>query len=120
MTHILVVIETSKGKITGITKESLTVAQKLSDSLGKEIMGVILGHEISDLAQEAIKYGIKRVYKADDAQLAGVNILYHTRTLEALINEINPSIVLAGASLYGQEIIPRLAARFHSALFASV
>ncbi|MFX1336172.1 MAG: electron transfer flavoprotein subunit alpha/FixB family protein, partial [Promethearchaeota archaeon] len=62
----------------------------------------------------------KRVYKADDAQLAGVNILYHTRTLEALINELKPSIVLAGASLYGQEIIPRLAARFHSALFASV
>ena len=120
MTNILVVLEILKGKIMGITKECLTVAQKLSENLGKEIEGVIFGQGISDLANEATKYGVKKVYKIDDAQFAGVNILYHTRTLEALINEINPSVVIAGASLYGQEVIPRLASRFDSAMFASV
>jgi electron transfer flavoprotein alpha subunit len=120
MTNILVVIEISKGKIMGITKECLTVAQKLSESLGKEIEGVIFGQGISDLATEATKYGVKKVYKIDDAQFAGVNILYHVRTLEALINEIKPSVVMAGASLYGQEVIPRLVARLGSAMFASV
>ncbi|UCG03941.1 MAG: electron transfer flavoprotein subunit alpha/FixB family protein [Candidatus Heimdallarchaeota archaeon] len=120
MTNILVVIEISKGKIMGITKECLTVAKKLSDHLGADIEGVILGQNISDLAIEATKYGVKKIYKVDDALFAGVNILYHTRTLEALINEVNPSIVIAGASLYGQEVIPRLAARLGSALFASV
>ena len=104
----------------GITKECLTVAQKLSEKLGKEIEGVILGQDISDLATEATKYGVKKVYKVDDALFAGVNILYHTRVLEALINEVKPSIVIAGASLYGQEVIPRLAARLDSAMFASV
>ncbi|MHA2244435.1 MAG: electron transfer flavoprotein subunit alpha/FixB family protein [Candidatus Hodarchaeales archaeon] len=120
MTNILVIIEISKGKITGITKECLTVAQKLSENLGKEIQGVILGQDISDLAIDSTKYGIKKVYRVDDSLFAGVNILYHVRTLEALINQVNPSIVMVGASLYGQEVIPRLAARFNSALFASV
>ncbi|MFX0123193.1 MAG: electron transfer flavoprotein subunit alpha/FixB family protein [Candidatus Hodarchaeota archaeon] len=120
MTNILVVIEISKGKIMGITKECLSVAKKLSNDLGADIEGVILGQDISDLALETTKYGVKKIYKVDDALFAGVNILYHTRTLEALINEINPSIVIAGASLYGQEVIPRLAARLGSALFASV
>lgn len=120
MTNILVVIEISKGKITGITKECLTVAQKLSENLGKTIEGVILGQDISDLATEATKYGVKKVYKVDDPLFAGVNILYHTRTLESLIKEINSTIVIAGASLYGQEVIPRLATRFDSAMFASV
>jgi electron transfer flavoprotein alpha subunit len=120
MTNILVVIEISKGKIMGITKESLSVAKKLSDHLGAEIEGVILGQDISDLAIEATKYGVKKIYKVDDALFAGVHILYHTRTIEALINEVNPSVVIAGASLYGQEVIPRLAARRGSALFASV
>ncbi|MFX0209761.1 MAG: electron transfer flavoprotein subunit alpha/FixB family protein [Candidatus Hodarchaeota archaeon] len=120
MTNILIVLEISKGKLTGITKECLTVAQKLSKTLGKDIEGVIMGQNITDLAIEATKYGVKKVYKVDDAFFQGVNILYHTRTLEALINEVNPSIVIAGASLYGQEVIPRLAARFNSALFASV
>ncbi len=115
MTNILVVIEISKGKIMGNTKECLTVAQKLG-----VVEGVILGQDISELALEATKYGIKKVHKVDDAQFAGVNILHHTHTLEALINKTNPSIVMAGASLYGQEVIPRLAARFNSAMFASM
>ncbi len=120
MTNMLVVIEISKGKIMGVTKECLTVAQKLSETLGKDLEGVILGQDISDLAIEATKYGVKKVYKVDDPSFAGVNILYHTRTLEALINQVNPDVVIAGASLYGQEVIPRLAARFNSAMFASV
>ncbi|MFX0124095.1 MAG: electron transfer flavoprotein subunit alpha/FixB family protein [Candidatus Hodarchaeota archaeon] len=121
MTKLIVVIEVAKGQITGITKECLSVAKKLSDDLGAEIEGVILGHEIADLADEAIKYGVKKVHKVDDAQFAGINILYHIRTLEALVKQFTPpAIIMAGASLYGQEVIPRLAARFNAAIFASV
>jgi electron transfer flavoprotein alpha subunit len=116
MTKILVLIEIAKGKITGLTKECITAAKKLST----ESEGIILGQEINELAVEVTKYGIKKVYKVDDSQFAGVNILYHTRTLEALIKQVNPSIVIAGASLYAQEIVPRLAARFNSAMFPSV
>ncbi len=121
MTKLIVVIEIAKGKITGITKECLTVAKKLSEDLGVDIEGVMLGHGINDLAVNATKYGIKKIYKVDDAQFAGINILYHTRTLEELVKQFSPpTIIMAGASLYGQEIIPRLAARFNSAIFASV
>ncbi|MFX1286411.1 MAG: electron transfer flavoprotein subunit alpha/FixB family protein [Promethearchaeota archaeon] len=121
MSNLLVVIEIAKGKITGITKECLTVAKKLSEDLGVDIEGVILGQNVNDLAIEATKYGIKKIYKVDDAQFARINILYHTRTLEELIKQFAPpTIIMAGASLYGQEIIPRLAARFNSAMFASV
>jgi len=120
MTKILVVLEISKGVITGITKECITAVHQLNERLGAELEGVILGQDIADLAMESSKYGIKKVYKVDDAQFAGVNILYHTRTLEALIKQENPNLIIAGASLYGQEIIPRLAARFNKAMFASV
>lgn len=121
MTSLLVVIEISKGKITGITKECLTVAKQLSEELGTDIEGVLLGQDIADLATEAIKYGVKKVYKVDAPQFAGINILYHTRTLGELIKSFSPPlIVMAGASLYGQEVIPRLAARFNTAMFASV
>ncbi len=121
MTKLLVVIEIAKGKIMGITKECLSVAKKLSDDLGTDIEGVIMGHKIADLVDQAIKYGVKKVHKIDDAQFTGINILYHTRTLEALVKQFTPPvIIMAGASLYGQEVIPRLAARFNAAMFASV
>jgi electron transfer flavoprotein alpha subunit len=91
MTKILVVLEISKGVITGITKECITAVHQLNERLGAELEGVILGQDIADLAMESSKYGIK-----------------------------NPNLIIAGASLYGQEIIPRLAARFNKAMFASV
>ena len=78
MTKLLVIIEVAKGKITGITKECLTVAKKLSSELGVEIEGVILGHNVDDLANEAIKYGVKKVHKVDDEQFSGINILFIT------------------------------------------
>jgi electron transfer flavoprotein alpha subunit len=116
MTKILVIIENAKGKIVGITKECITAA----NNLDAELEGVILGQDIGELAAEATKYGINKIYKIDDSQFAGVIVLYHTRTLEALIKQVNPDIIMAGASLYGQEVMPRLAARFNSAMFPSV
>ncbi|MHA2154007.1 MAG: electron transfer flavoprotein subunit alpha/FixB family protein [Candidatus Hodarchaeales archaeon] len=120
MAKILIILENAKGKIVGLTKECLTVVQKLAGELEAEVEGVILGQDIGSLAQEAGTYGVKKVYKVDDAQFSGINILYHTRTIEALIKETNPTLVIGGASLYGQELVPRLAARFEKAMFASV
>lgn len=120
MAKILIILENAKGKIVGLTKECLTVVQKLAGELEAEVEGVILGQDIGSLAQEAGTYGVKKVYKVDDAQFSGINILYHTRTIEALIKETNPTMVICGASLYGQELVPRLAARFDKAMFASV
>lgn len=120
MARILVILENAKSKIVGLTKECLTVVQSLSSTMNADVEGVILGIGIGDLAVEAGKYGVKKVYKVDDPQFSGVNILYHTRTIEALIKESNPTLVIAGASLYGQELMPRLAARFNKAMFASM
>ena len=120
MAKILVIIENAKGQIVGLTKECLTVVRNLAKKMDAEVEGVILGQDICALAQEAGKYGLKKVFKVDDAQFSGINILYHTRTIEALIKETDPTLVIAGASLYGQEIVPRLAARFDKAMFASV
>ncbi|MFX1534576.1 MAG: electron transfer flavoprotein subunit alpha/FixB family protein [Promethearchaeota archaeon] len=107
---ILCVLEIAKGKIVGASKETLTVAK----NLGGEIEGVVLGHNIGGVAEEAIKYGLKKVYKVDSPELAGINTLYHTRILGNLINEVNPNVILAGATLQGQEMMPRLAARLET------
>ncbi|MFX1252233.1 MAG: electron transfer flavoprotein subunit alpha/FixB family protein [Promethearchaeota archaeon] len=104
---ILCILEIAKGKIVGASKETLTVAK----NLGGEIEGVVLGHNIGGLAEEAIKYGLNKVYKVDSPELAGINTLYHTRILGNLINDVNPNVILAGATLQGQEMMPRLAAR---------
>ena len=120
MTKILVILEVAKGQIVGLTKECLSVVKSLAGEMSAEVSGVMLGHNIGDLASETGKYGVQKVYKVDDPQFEGTNILYHARTIESLIKELEPNLVIAGASLYGQEIVPRLAARFDKAMFASM
>ena len=120
MAKILVILEIAKGQIIGLTKECLTVVQSLASEMSAEVLGVMLGHNIGEIAQEAGKYGVHKVYNVDNPQFEGINVLYHARTIEALIKEIEPTLVIAGASLYAQEIIPRLAARFDKAMFASM
>ena len=81
MSIVLVVLEISKGKLISHSKECMTVAKNLADQMGGELNGVIIGHEISSLAEEATKYGLKKVYKADAPELKGINLLYHIRAI---------------------------------------
>ncbi|MFX0207804.1 MAG: electron transfer flavoprotein subunit alpha/FixB family protein [Candidatus Hodarchaeota archaeon] len=111
MSIVLVVLEISKGKLISHSKECMTVAKNLADQMGGELNGVIIGHEISSLAEEVTKYGLKKVYKADAPELKGINLLYHIRVISDLIQQIQPAVIMAGASLYGKEMIPRLTAR---------
>lgn len=120
MSNILVIIEVSHMKIVGLSKESITVAKNLSTELDNEVHGVIIGQGIDELATEATQYGLSKIFKVDDPTMAGTNILYHARTIEALIKAESPDVVIAGATLYGQELVPRLATRFDKAMFASV
>ncbi len=113
MATILVILEVAKGKIVGHSKECLSAVKELSGQMGSaDIVGVMLGHEIGTLANEAIKLGVSKVYKIDSSELKGINLLIHVRSISKLINEINPEVIMVGASLYGQEMMPRLAARF--------
>ncbi|MHA2273213.1 MAG: electron transfer flavoprotein subunit alpha/FixB family protein [Candidatus Hodarchaeales archaeon] len=120
MATILVILEIAKGKIVGHSRECLTAAKELANQMGAEIYGVMLGDGISGLADSALKLGVPKVYKIDSADLKGINILYHVRALSQLINEVAPEVVMAGASLYGQEMMPRLAARFDTFLMAGM
>ncbi|MFX1513964.1 MAG: electron transfer flavoprotein subunit alpha/FixB family protein [Promethearchaeota archaeon] len=111
MSIILVILEITKGKLIGHTKECLTVAKNLAEQMDGELNGVILGDNISGLAEKATKYGLKRVYKIDSPDLKGINLLYHVRAISDLIHQIKPAVIMAGASLYGKEMLPRLTAR---------
>ncbi|MFQ5980603.1 MAG: electron transfer flavoprotein subunit alpha/FixB family protein [Candidatus Heimdallarchaeota archaeon] len=120
MSKILVILEIAKGKIIGVSRECLAAVKKLADQMGAEITGAMLGQGIGDLANKTLNLGVPKVYKIESADLEGINILYHVRALNQLIDEVAPDVVVAGASLYGQEMMPRLAARFDTFLMAGM
>jgi electron transfer flavoprotein alpha subunit len=67
--------ETQQGELIDVSKEMLGKARELIDGYNEEygesedVVAVLIGHDISELAEEAIAYGADRVVYHDDERL---------------------------------------------------
>ena len=59
---VLVYGECVNGGLAAMTLELLGIGRKLADDLGEELAAVLLGEKVSDLAEEAIRFGADKVY----------------------------------------------------------
>lgn len=71
-----VYLETQQGILLDVSKEMLGKARELMDGYNEQydtdedVVAVLIGHEITDLAEQAIEYGADRVLVYDDERLA--------------------------------------------------
>ena len=115
---LFVIAEQRDGHIQKVSLELLGEATKLAKELGENVVGVILGSNIKDKAQELIEHGASKVIVVDDPMLAEYVTEPYAKALTAMIKEYDPNIVLFGATSIGRDIAPRVAARVHTGLTA--
>ena len=115
---IWVVAETRNGALAGVTQETLGCARELADMLGVHVATVILGHNVSGLAADAIARGSDLVYIGDAPLLADYRTETYVKPLADLVTEKKPEIVLLGATARGRDLAPRLAARLSTGLIS--
>jgi len=110
---VAVYCETKDEKILPISAEALGIGEKLADSLGQELVAIIIGSK--SLAQQVIAAGADKVYVVDDAQLKDYQPDAYISALEKVIHQIKPQIVIMGQNDSGRELAPRLACRLNTA-----
>jgi electron transfer flavoprotein alpha subunit len=106
---VLVVAEHAAGKLAPATLSAITAAHALADKGAGDIHVLVAGKDCSPAAGEAAKLeGVARVLAADDAAYA--NAL--AENLAALVVRLAPgfSHVLAPATTFGKNVLPRAAA----------
>ena len=102
---ILVIAEHAKGKLAGSTLNTLAAAQKL----GGDIHVLVAGHGVDAVASEAAQAaGVAKVLKLDDAALA--HLTAENLTPAVVTHAKNYSHVLAPATTFGKNLLPRVAA----------
>lgn len=116
MSKILVFAEQRDGELKKISFENLSLAKKLSNDLGAEIVTVIIGDNIRTLGEKLGEYGASRVISCQNPSLALYQAEGYTKILAELIQQENASIVIMGATLMGKDLAPRIAARLDAAL----
>jgi len=116
MNDVLILGEVREGSLDMKTLELLGAGKKLAGDLGVELSIVLMGDELSEVAEQVISYGPDRVYKLEHPLLRGFKADLWVESLEQLCRQINPKIFLMGHSFIGMELGPRLACRLNTRL----
>ncbi|MGE5707600.1 MAG: electron transfer flavoprotein subunit alpha/FixB family protein [Bacteroidota bacterium] len=115
---VWVFIEQRHGDLQKVSLELLGKGRELADKLGQELVGVLLGHQVADLAPTLVAHGADRVLVAEHECLETFVNEPYAKAFAALIEERKPEIVMIGATALGRDLAPRVSARVKTGLTA--
>lgn len=116
--NIFVFAEQRGGKIQPVALELIGKASDLAAELGEKVVAMLLGYNVSSLAQELIEYGADEVIVADAPELEHYITEEYAQVVSQIADKYLPSIILFGATTIGRDLAPRLSARLTTGLTA--
>jgi len=108
---IWIIIEQKDGVVRQVSKELLSEGRKIADTAGEQLVAVVPGSGVSDIADTAASYGADKVILIDDEKLKDYTTGAYTSVLNAAIRNGDPAAVLIGNTAVGKDLAPRLAQR---------
>lgn len=105
---VWIVAEIRDGAYRKVTFELASTARKLADQLGEEVGAVVCGAGVEGIAGELGKYGVDKVFVADNAALEPYTTDAHAAAVTKAVKENDPSILLLAASSQGKDLSARL------------
>jgi electron transfer flavoprotein alpha subunit len=109
--NVLVIAEQRDGILKKVALEMLGAGAELAAAAGGSVEAALVGAGLGELPDLLAEYGATKVYVADDESLEAYSSEGYAATLAALLGEIEPTIVLVGATAMGRDLAPRLAAK---------
>jgi electron transfer flavoprotein alpha subunit len=109
---VLVIAEQVDGAFRKVTFEALSAARRLDN----QVVAAVLGSGIEGAAAELGKYGAAKILVADDAALTEYTVDAYTEVVAGIVGQINPEVLILGATTQGKELAGRLSARLDAGL----
>jgi electron transfer flavoprotein alpha subunit len=122
-----VYIEQESGKAHQVSWELLGVARNLVNDIQDELQargdtalveGVLIGHQVDAVAQEALHYGADTVYVVDDPAAKHYLNKPYTEVFSALVRKYQPEVMLVGATTLGRDLAGAVATNVGTGLTA--
>jgi electron transfer flavoprotein alpha subunit len=113
---VWIVAEQRDGAFRKISFELASTARKLADQLGEEVCAVLCGSGIEGIAGQLGKYGVDKVFVADNPALEPYTTDAHALVVAKVVKENDPSILLLGASTQGKDLSGRLVGKLATGL----
>ena len=116
--NIFVFCEQRDGEIQNVSLELIGVARELAVKTGEKVNAVLLGHKITDKAQELIAHGADAVVVVDNENLEKFVTEPYAQAMTHIARKYEPNVILFGATSIGRDLAPRLSARLKTGLTA--
>lgn len=115
---IWVYLEVNGGAYEGVSLELIAKGREISDQLGWQLAGLLLGHDVHGLIELGFAHGLDEIWLADEAQLDHFTIEAYTHAAYQALMEGRPSVFMLGATPNGRDLAGRLAVRMRTGLNA--
>ncbi len=114
MSNVLVFVQQSEGKISKVTKCSITAATEIKTQIktqggAPKIIGACFGPGASAAADEALTFGFDQVYFSEAPELKNYLSVPYSEALLTAASEGGCSIVVSPATTTGKDLMPRVA-----------
>ena len=122
-----VFIEQNQGEMHPVAAELLGVANCLVSEVADELKasgeeavveGILVGHNIENVAKEALMYGAERIYQVDDPAFEHYLNRPYTEALTHLVEKYKPEVFLIGATTLGRDLAGAVATSLKTGLTA--
>ena len=108
-------------EITAVVSELASEAQKLSQKLNNEAVSAVLltdGANLENIKESLKNSGFDKVYILKNEMFKEYSTDIYSKVIIDLINEINPSVMLFGATTQGRDLAPVIASALNTGLTA--
>ena len=113
---ILVVAELKGTEIAPVTRQAVGTARKMADEKNINVSAVAIGKDIGSAADVLIKLGADTVYICDSPEVENFVDESYAKIIADIVSKDLPRVILGGASFFGKELFPRIAAILNSGL----
>jgi electron transfer flavoprotein alpha subunit len=115
---IWVFIEVKDGEIVPVSLELLGAGKELADKRGTELAGVLIGENITHLADTLYEYGADTVYVYDDTIFRNYRTESYMKALLECCQKYKPEVILYGATSTGKDLASAVATDLPTGLTA--
>jgi len=115
---VFVVAEQGEDGIQPVSLQLVGKARQLADKLGSKVGAVLLGQNLTKVAQKLVEVGVDFVFQGDSELLVPYQAELYSEIIVKLMVEHCPDILLIGSTFMGRELAPLVAARLKTGLTA--
>lgn len=118
MDEVWIILEQRDGMLDNISWDLVSQGREIADKLNQRLCAVVMGSDITAIG-ECLNYsGVDELYLLDNPNLNTYSCELYTQALSNLIQERVPQIVLWGATLNGNDLASRVAAKLKMGLIS--